>query len=526
MAVFLLFAFLPERPAIRLFVNSDALFMPSLYQDLFVHRTGIPVWHLNGAPNFFPEMLLYFPLMALMGSTTLGIVAYGLVQLLLIMYLIDRVLMLADIKISTHARYLVLLSYVMIPLSAVLNEGHLIPSQLLLGGYHGGFFINSLLATLLAFSYLQKGGGRKLIWLGILILVAAISDKLFIMGFVAPIMLYAMLHLLRKGKKGPWLALMAVAAGTTLLALFTYRMMNFLGAIEMISTGGKMFQWQQIPEAWGNFLHHMRSVIIDYPTQRILVLATGLFMLGAPLFLILKLKSYVKGRLDQDQERSFAWILFLTFFVYLILFTPIINGYYVGRAVIRYNYAALVMGTGGFVYLSFAQLPAMALPAWLKGYFTSFCSVLLLITLLIPGIKEQAFKGFRSYLDHYPEKVQILDELKSEHGLKYGLAGYWQAKYSTMFSREGLRLYSASNGSFQPSYHVTNENWFHDGGKGEHANPTFNFLETSSFKDTRKLKELFGEQIDTLYQDKDMLVIKVPDFKLRREDREIYLLDP
>jgi hypothetical protein len=73
---------------------------------------------------------------------------------------------------------------------------------------------------------------------------------------------------------------------------------------------------------------------------------------------------------------------------------------------------------------------------------------------------------------------------------------------------------------------VTNENWYHDGGKGVYANPTFNFLETSAFKDTERLHELFGEDIDTLYNQNDMMVIRVPDFKIRREDREIYLLEP
>ncbi len=522
----LLFAMLPESSGIRLFVNSDALYMPSLFQDLFLNRTGISVWHLNGAPNFFPEMLLYFPLMALLKSTPLTIMIYGLVQMFLILFLMDRLMLLAHEQIHHTTPYLVLLSFLLIPLSAVLSEGHLIPAQLLLGGYHAGFFVNSLLAAILALSYLKRGGKSKLIWLGLLTLVAVISDKLFIMGFVAPAVLFSLLHLFRKGRKGPWLALMAVTGLTTLLALFTYRMMNFLGAIDMISTGTKMFQFEQIPEAMGNFLHHMRSVIIDYPTQRILVIASLLFILGAPLYLILHVKGYLSGRLNPGQERTFAWILFLFLFVVLILFTPIINGYYVGRSLIRYNYAALVMGASGFVYLAGYLLSPLSFPAWLKKYFTTVCSVVLLSILLVVGIKNHAMTGLQNYLNHYPESVRILDELKEEHGLKYGLGGYWQAKYSTMFSRKDLRLYSVSDGSFKPGYHVTNENWFHDGGKGLHANPTFNFLETSSFKDTEKLEKLFGEHIDTLYHQKDMLVIKVPDFKLRREDREIYLLDP
>lgn len=526
LAGLLLFALLPERSAIRLFVNSDALYMPALFQDLFVHRTGVSVWHLNGSPNFFPEMLLYFPLMALMKSTTLTIMVYGIVQMWLILFLMDRFLLMAHVQISHGTRYLVLLTYLLVPLSAVLNEGHLIPSQLLLGGYHAGFFVNSLLAAILVFSYLKQGGAKKLIWLAILILVAAISDKLFIMGFVAPFILFSLFHLFKKEQKAPYLLLIVVTGLTTLLALFTYRMINFLGAIEMISTGRKMFQFEQIPNAMSNFLHHMRAVIIEYPTQRILVLSTLLFLLGAPVYLILRMKKYLKGILDPRQENSYAIVLFIFLFSIIILSAPIVNGYYVGPSLIRYSYAGLVMGTAGFAYLAPSLLSPITSSLRFRQYITTVFTLLLLAIMLGSGIKNHAITGLKNYLNHYPESIRILDDLKRENGLKYGLGGYWQAKYSTMFSRNNLRLYSVANRTFRPGYHVTNENWYHDGGKGVYANPTFNFLETSSFNDTGRLHELFGEHIDTLYDQNDMLVIRVPDFKIRREDREIYVLEP
>ncbi len=522
----MLFSLLPGREALRLFVNSDALYMPALYQDLFVHRTGVSVWHLNGAPNFFPEMLLFFPLMALLKSTTLTIMVYGVVQMFLILYLMDRLFQLFDPNIKPLTRYLVSLSYLLFPLSAVLNEGHLIPSQLLLAGYHAGYFINSLIAAILSLSYLKNGNWRTLILLGLLTVVAVISDKLFIMGFAAPVILISLLDLFREGKKHRHLVLAALIGLCTLLGLFSYRMLNFTAAIDMISTGGKMFQFEQIPEAMINFLHHMRSVIIDYPLQRIVVLATLLFILAAPVYLVRNLKRYLGRRLDPARENAYGLILYLFLFVMMILFTPILNGYYTGRSLIRYNYAGLVMGAAGCICLAAAFLSSFTLSSWLTKYFSPVTTVLLLILLLVTGLKNQALAGLRDYVNYYPEDVRILDELKAEHGLKYGLGGYWQAKYSTMFSRNQLRLYSVANGTFKPGYHVTNENWYHDGGKGLHANPTFNFLETSAFSETDKLKELFGVHIDTLYDDKDLLVIKVPDFKFDRESREIYLLEP
>jgi hypothetical protein len=319
---------------------------------------------------------------------------------------------------------------------------------------------------------------------------------------------------------------MASLALTTLLGLIIFNRINNTVAIEMISAGSKMFQFEEIPEAMKNLVHHMKSVIIQYPTQRLLVLATLLFIMGAPVYLIKYLRRYLARRLKPGLEISFGLILYLFLFVFLILFTPVINGYYIGRSLIRYNYAALVMGAAGFVYLAAVLLSPYTLPHWFKKQFSTVCTTGLIILLLVLGVKNHSVSGLRKYVNHYPESVRILDELKSKYGLTYGLSGYWQAKYSTMFSRNNLRLYSISNKSFRPTYHVTNENWFHDGGKGTHANPTFNFLETSAFSDTEKLKQLFGKHMDTLYNQDDLLVIKVPDFKMERKSSDLYLLDP
>jgi hypothetical protein len=236
------------------------------------------------------------------------------------------------------------------------------------------------------------------------------------------------------------------------------------------------------------------------------------------------MKPYLARRLTRDMEIFYSLTLFLLLLVLLILFTPVINGYYRGPSHIRYNYPALIMGSAGFVYLAARLLSPFVLPFWLKKYFTSFCTILVFIVLLVWGVKNDALKGLRKYVSHYPESVRVLDELKTEHDLKYGLSGYWQAKYSTLFSRNDLRLYSISNKSFTPSsFHAHNDNWYYDGGRGSHANPVFNFLETSAFSNTEKLKQLFGEKMDTLYKQNDLMVIKVPDFKIDRESREIYL---
>jgi hypothetical protein len=517
------FSILPDHQGIRLFVNSDALYLPSLYRDLFADHSGLRGWHLNSAPTFFPEMFLYFPMMALLKGTTLTSLAYGLVQILLMMLLTDRLLLLADRGINTRARYLITFSFMLFPLSVLMGDGLIIPSQLFLSGYHSGSFIISLLAMICALEYLHKGTVARLILIGVITFLAVISDKLFIMSFVAPVFFFSLIRGLKPVKRTRYLVLISVLVPTTILGLMAFQLIDRAEFIDFIPVHSKMFQFQEIPDAFRSLFRHLWHVILIYPFQRWLVLASLVFMLGAPVYLIMYLRPYMTRRLDTALETSYNLTLFLWLFVFFVLFTPVINGYYRGASHIRYNFPALILGTAGFVYLVGRILSPMVLPSWFNRYFTSFCTLLLCMILLVWGIKNEPWKGLRRYVNHYPEPVRILDELKEEHGLKYGLAGYWQAKYSTNFSRNELRIYSIRDKSFtHSSYHAHNENWYFEGGKGRHANPVFNFLETSALSHTEKLKDLFGKHMDTLCMREDLLVIKVPDFKIDRESGEIH----
>jgi len=517
------FSLLPGHQGIRLFVNSDALYLPSLYRDLFVHHSGLKGWHLNSAPTFFPEMFLYFPLMALLKGATLTSLAYGLVQIGLMMLIADRLLLLADAGISSMARYLITFTFMLFPLSSLFGDGLIIPAQLFLSGYHSGSFLVSMLAMIWALEYTKKGGGTRLILIGGITFLAVISDKLFIMSFVAPVLIFSLIQGLRPGKRTRYLMLMPLLVLTTVLALIAFRLIDNSPFIDFIPVRSKMFQFPEIPEAVASLATHFGHVVVNYPVQRWLVLPSLIFLLLAPVYLAMYLKPYWGRKLESAREIFYSLTLFLFLFVLCVLLTPVINGYYRGPSHIRYNFPALIVGSAGLIYMMDRFLAPVAFPSWLKKYATSFCTLLLFMVLLVWGINNEAGEGLRRYVSHYPEPVRILDELKDEHGLKYGLAGYWQAKHSTILSQNELRLYSIRNKTFRPSpFHAHNENWYFDGGKGRHANPVFNFLETSAFNDTEKLTDLFGEHMDTLYQQDDLLVIKVPDFKIDRESGEIH----
>jgi hypothetical protein len=52
-----------------------------------------------------------------------------------------------------------------------------------------------------------------------------------------------------------------------------------------------------------------------------------------------------------------------------------------------------------------------------------------------------------------------MDELAAREQLRYGFAGYWQARPITLLSRTGLRVY-AVDGSMKPLLWVSNVQWY------------------------------------------------------------------
>src|SRR5262249_55458139 len=60
-----------------------------------------------------------------------------------------------------------------------------------------------------------------------------------------------------------------------------------------------------------------------------------------------------------------------------------------------------------------------------------------------------------------PPLVRFMDEVAREKGLRYGYAGYWQARPITLLSRSGVRSY-AVEGAMTPFLWVSNEEWYRE----------------------------------------------------------------
>ncbi len=185
------------------FFTSDSLYLASIYRDLFIDHNGIAGWHLNGAPNIFPDMMMFFIIRSFFNSFIPATFVFSLLQLAILLVLLS-VLYKQFFKDLTFFH---------------LSIGTLLMSLFLIAAFTGEKDFNNytyyliiselpsqcihplIAALILLIRYLDGGKIRTLVWLFLLCIVAIINDRLFMVLFSIPA--FALLVLLIRENPEP-----------------------------------------------------------------------------------------------------------------------------------------------------------------------------------------------------------------------------------------------------------------------------------------------------------------------------------
>ena len=77
--------------AFDVFFNSDTLYLPSIYKDIFQEHNLLKDWQLNPSPNFFPDMLLYFIFMFFTNNFIISSFIFAIIQYAIILYILTKI---------------------------------------------------------------------------------------------------------------------------------------------------------------------------------------------------------------------------------------------------------------------------------------------------------------------------------------------------------------------------------------------------------------------------------------------------
>ena len=225
------------------------------------------------------------------------------------------------------------------------------------------------------------------------------------------------------------------------------------------------------------------------------------------------IRKFHKGKREGRQNEGFTMAfhaLFSSLFFPVVLFMPVINGSYAGWAILRYNIYVFYLALFNYSFIAFYLIRQM------RGAERVFNRAVLVMVIAMSGftlyhtVRTDIKGGITSLLDHYPGFVACIDEFAAENSLEYGVAGYWYAKTTTMFSKKGVRLYTV-HPDMAIWYHVMNRNWYYTGGRGAHASPEFRFVVSGSL-DSTSIMTILGEPLREHICDGSVKIMIFPEF--------------
>ena len=426
--------------------NSDALYLPTLFSDIFANDGQIKDWFLTPAPYFFPDYPMFF-LAYLVGATPYSqIIAFALIQTALTFFAIWFVARTATkinsfLTASTALLILIWLALTTMDSYSPLSVGE--PFVYILNSaFHYGAFLSSILLSALWIKINNEDKNNKTIAIFLLMAIIAyattLSDNLFLVQFIAPL-----------------IAVQILTAAAERDFSFKNKIPPILIAICGL-LGSMSYKW--IVE---NQTRHLTVIGLDklssnlkdiYNILHLAIIGNPAFGLIFLLYIGIVLRSFIQLMRGEKEGSGLSWLAIFSFLSFcatigafsLVSNLPIpIQGRYLIPALSWPVIVVLIFLSGRlrdrFFYLAIAiSLPALAFMNW-----SSYHSI------MSNGIEKQ----------YYPEEISCIDNALEKENLHNGIAQYWDAKHLQNFSRLNLNI-AQHSGDLVEYYWITSKKYF------------------------------------------------------------------
>lgn len=474
---------------IDLFFNADSLYLPSVYKDLFIDGNTLKGWEFNPAPNFFPDMLLYFVLAALCGNSfIIASFVFSVIQMAVLLYVMSRIfkILLPEQSSHWHSLIFLLIGFFIMEYQFFTKE-YYYSFYILSNAFHTGSFVMAMVCLWISLKYFAKPSAGLLVLLFVIGMLCVISDRLFLLFYTVPTFSVS-LFFVKHFKPRQIFVFIGVLLLSAFLGLLGLHLLS-QGDYFRIDKPHKLMAFDDIEQSLTIFSEQIGGYLSEFGFKSITIyLSMAAFV--AMIFLFFRVRKNGHWQLSY-------YIGFSTVFSVLVISAPIINGNYTGYDVLRYNiYPFYLMPLNLTVFLAY-----MVKNETYLRYGKSI-GLGVYVCALIMACRAIDTRLLYRYFHYYPDNVRLLDALSEKIDLKCGISGYWEAKPVTMFSKKGVRLYPVFPDLAYQS-HVANTQWFY-------AN-TFNYLFLKDPVDTNLCRQKFGA-VHILNTGLGFSIVKTPDF--------------
>ncbi len=477
-------------------VSSDPSLLYQISEDFLKHPASLLDWDFGTCFYLFPNLILMTILDLLFFNPAFVLFINSLLifslQLLFINLLFNKVSR-GISKFNLIIANLAILAFMVYTIKSG-DFINLTPHLFL--PLHSGAFINTLIGLFLIFSYHNSNNKRYIFLLSALIILAVFSDTIFIIFFLAPVLVSFLVififrpHLRRRGLYIPGLSILISGITGYLIFLF-------------ITKNGLMHLYPLMshPDNIQSSFQLMVSNLADFSTRSALMsVVAGLTLasLIGSVVIAAGLVFKTKDSLDNVSLNYLFYFLFSVFFFICSLAAPVLNGSYLGIDCIRYIMPSLFLQLFnlGLIIEYFTRNS-------LKGRILSKILAISLLVLygsfIVINFKQYPPRlAIRNVQGFYPSIARATDKLFKKYHFRNGLGGYWDARYISIFSKEAVNVSFAGSG-MNPVYWANNPHHYLFSDYKENSKTIYNFLVLRSFEDSSAIHKYFKpSEIDSI----------------------------
>ncbi len=428
--------------------NSDLLYLPTLFQDLTEWGGQLFEWRLTPAPYFFPDMLLYFPLAAIIPNWQVAFTLSLLLQLIIFTTgwaLLGRQFFKESKQRLTYAAFVFATVALLLTLSTTVQ---IIQPQHQISIHFGVMLMLPYIlgATLKLINHRFNFHQARSAWVGLIVLLGllALSDAIVYVQIILPLLLA--IFLLGLLNKIEWKAVLKITISVGIMMLLVYLLRLWL-----IKYPPMHFSKKGIETIGRSFIEFITNIVQDWQGDGQLVLIFLLLALGIYTAVVLVTIYLAVKQKEFDPSVSFLGLFFLVSVVLTI--TAVISlSLFLDRGGYRYIYPLTVLP----IYM------LMPIIFYILRYLKIDKFVPLFLSLLIIGTKANTItqvNAVKKYQDYYPPLAACVDNEVTKRGLHSGATTYWDAKYISMLSKSDVKMLQISS-AFSPYVWINNPSWY------------------------------------------------------------------
>ena len=479
-----------QRVSLYPLFNSDTLFCAAVYEDLIVDGYSWNGWRCSAATVIYPDCIIYFGARALTSSTAPAMVLSTCITFVLTLaafFFLLRTLIppeqrpyqtmilmgLGAIFLLINAKGGLKSPFFRMPLTVTFHSGELL----------------CVVFDLALVSYLINAGERQRLALAGVFANTALcmlSDRLILIHFVVPTIATLVAIRLLLGSQGENLSLRRIGAIAVVLISATTTGRVLLRTIQPT--------WEDKINVYPFEMEHAIQglwAVLEKCRQQIAVrerlhIMAALWLLFSSSIVLTALARRIRSVVSGDRLPMTHRGLLLVSVFYLAMTASTLGAVCYAGALYRPPHLTDVEWMGGSRYfIPVLVIPFFAIGIWLVR-LPALANPMAATIVVVLGLNlaHQASKIPRAddqgVWHHYPPEVQQLDAIAKQHGLKYGLAGFWESKRLTLFSRNGLRVHPiieqpVSVNGFIPFHWLSNARWYFDAPRGG-GEPRYQFI--------------------------------------------------